>query len=239
MQLQTIPRRAAARSATKRRLLAALAGCALAAVVAGARAQSGGCEAATGVLACQNLGPFTASVLRVNVTHKDGVTAYQGVRTTVRFQNTSAQPLILAYKAGTGRVTDNNGLVYNWNRGSYDLTSVAGMGIVTRDSADPQFVLAPGESRDASFEGVLQYSSRRSVPGNVFNHDLTIVELNVVSGRQVRTVREHALSFANLSAGSGAASAIASGGTVAPGQAVAPAQLVDTAQKLIELFKKH
>lgn len=86
-----------------------------------------GCETVTGVLACQNLGPFLASATRVTLSRKDGPTAYVGVRTTVRFQNVSDRPLILAYRVGSQKVTDDKGLVYNWNRGSYELKSIAGI----------------------------------------------------------------------------------------------------------------
>ena len=208
-----------------------------------------GCETVTGVLACQNLGPFLASATRVTLSRKDGPTAYVGVRTTVRFQNVSDRPLILAYRVGSQKVTDDKGLVYIWNRGSYELKSIAGIGLVTRDSADPQFVLAPGEARDASFEGILQYSMRREVPGNAYNHDLTITQLEVVSGRQVRTVRDHAVSFANLVPGGSAAASTGPGGTFdtttaavlgTTPTAAAPAtgaQPADVAIKLIELMK--
>ena len=204
-----------------------------------------GCESVSGVQACQNLGPFLASAVRVGISRKDGPTAYVGVRTTVRFQNVSDRPLILAYRVGSQKVTDDTGLVYNWNRGSYELKAISGIGFVTRDGADPQFALRPGESREASFEGVLQYSMRRQVPGTVYAHDLTIVELEVASSRQVRMVRDHAVSFAGLRAGAagGASPAAAFGADVANGampsaDTAGGAQPADVAVKLIELFKQ-
>lgn len=209
-----------------------------------------GCESVSGVQACQNLGPFLASAVRVGISRKDGPTAYVGVRTTVRFQNVSDRPLILAYRVGSQKVTDDTGLVYNWNRGSYELKAISGIGFVTRDGADPQFALRPGESREASFEGVLQYSQRRQVPGTVYNHDLTIVELDVLNGQQVRARRDHAVSFAGLApghaamAGGGAAPIPAAAGavlgatpttTAAQGTGAQPA---DVAIKLIDLLKQ-
>jgi len=218
--------------------------------VAGPAAAAPGCETQPGVMACQNLGPFLASATRVTLSKSGSVTAYVGVRTTVRFTNISPRPLILAYRQGSQKVTDDQGLVYNWNRGSYELKSIAGIGIVGRDSADPQFVLNPGESREASFEGVLQYSQRRQVPGTVYNHDLTIVELDVLNGQQVRARRDHAVSFAGLApghaamAGGGAAPIPAATGavlgatpttTAAQGTGAQPA---DVAIKLIDLLKQ-
>jgi hypothetical protein len=153
--------------------------------------------ACAGASHCTDLGPFTASVVRVNVTRQDSVTAYQGVRTTVRFTNVSAAPLILGYRDHSSAVTDDQGLAYRWSAKSY------GIGVVGRDSADPQFQLAPGESREASFDGVLQYSLRRQVPGTVFSHDITIVQLGRAEGRRVRELRDHVVGFTGLTASSG------------------------------------
>ena len=219
------------------------------AVVAAPAAAAPGCETQPGVMACQNLGPFLASATRVTLSKSGSVTAYVGVRTTVRFTNVGPRPLILAYRQGSQKVTDDQGLVYNWNRGSYELKSIAGIGIVSRDSADPQFVLNPGESREASFEGVLQYSQRRQVPGTVYNHDLTIVELEVLNGQQVRARRDHAVSFAGIAPGhaamaGGGASPIPSAGAVmgatsTTATAQGPgAQPADGAIKLIDLLKQ-
>lgn len=154
-----------------------------------------------GVPHCQNLGPFTATVTQVNVTRQDSVTAYQGVKTTVRFTNIGRQALVLGYRDKTSAVTDDHGLAYRWS------SKATGIGLVSRGVADPQFQLAPGESRDASFEGVLQYSMRRQVAGTVFQHDFTIVQLAQVGPQQVRELRDHAVSFSQLRATSGFAGA--------------------------------
>jgi hypothetical protein len=150
---------------------------------------------------CRDLGPFTATVVKVNVTRQDKVTAYQGVRTTVRFTNVGDRPLILGYRDHSSSVTDDKGLAYRWSAKAY------GIGIVGRDSADPQFQLAPGQSREASFDGVVQYSMRRQVAGSVFSHDITIVQLGIVDGQRVREARDHVLSFTDLTASAGYAAA--------------------------------
>ena len=96
---------------------------------------------------------------------------------------------------------------------------------------------------------MLQYSQRRQVPGTVYNHDLTIVELEVLNGQQVRARRDHAVSFAGLAPGhaamaGGGASPIPAAGavmgatpttTAAQGTGAQPA---DVAVKLIELMKQ-
>ncbi|MEP7282599.1 MAG: hypothetical protein ABI696_11530, partial [Rubrivivax sp.] len=162
---------------------------------------------------CQNLGHFTATVIKVNVTRQDTVTAYQGVRSTVRLTNTGSVPLVLGYRDHSSVVSDNNGLAYRWS------SKATGIGVVSRGSADPQFRLAPGESRDATFEGVVQYSMRSQVAGNVFSHDITLVELNLVGDRQVREARDHGLNFSGLTASSGygAGAATARAPSAAPG----------------------
>ncbi len=172
-----------------------------------AHAAGGACQ---GVANCLDLGTFTATVVKVNVTRQDAVTAYQGVRTTVRLTNTGTQPLILGYRDRSSAVTDNNGLAYRWS------SKATGIGVVSRGSADTQFQLAPGQSREASFDGVVQYSMRRQVAGTVFTHDITLVELAPLGGSQVREVRDHALSFAGLTASAGygaGAAAVAPGAT--------------------------
>jgi hypothetical protein len=187
-------------------------------IVTAALAGAGGARAADpcdGATHCRNLGPFTASVVGVNVTRQDSVTAYQGVHTTVRFTNIGTRPLVLAYRDKTSAVSDNNGLTYRWS------SKATGIGVVARGVADPQFQLAPGESRDASFDGVVQYSLRRQVAGTVFQHDFTIVQLAMAGPQPIREVRDYAVSFAQLSAtsgagaGAGAAMALPSGGAPA------------------------
>lgn len=154
-------------------------------------------DACAGVPMCRDLGAFTATATAVNVTRQDTVTAYQGVRTTVRFTNVSDRALVLGYRDKSSAVSDDQGHAYRW------ASKAQGIGIVGRGVADPQFRLAPGESREAVFEGVLQYSLRREVAGRVFTHAFGIVQLAVPNGQQVREVREHAVSFDGLTASSG------------------------------------
>jgi len=180
-------------------------------------ASAAGC---TDAPACQATGPIVARVLRVNLTRSGNVTAYQTVRTTVRFTNVSAEPVILGYLRGSGRVSDDVGNNYAWS------SKASGIGEVGGGSADPQFQLAPGQSRDAAFESTLQYNVRYVRPGTVFSHDLTIAQLALVGPRQVRTLHEYALSFSGLTAGLAAGGA--SGGA---------ADLANAASQLVDLFK--
>ena len=221
------------RAATLLHSCAALAAATMLALLAAPRIAAAA-DPCAGVPNCRNLGPFTATVVEVNVTRQDRVTAYQGVRTTVRFTNIGNQPLILGYRDHSSSVSDNQGLAYRWSAKAY------GIGIVARGTADPQFQLAPGESREASFDGVLQYSMRRQVAGNVFSHDITIVQLGLIGGRQVRELRDHAIGFTGLTASSGFAAA-QHGAAPAP---AAPATMagaapdsVQTINKVVDVFK--
>jgi hypothetical protein len=212
---------------------------ALAALLAAAHLPAAASGACGGTPNCSDLGPFTATVVKVNVTRQDNVTAYQGVRTTVRFTNTGSEPLILGYRDRSSSVTDNNGLAYRWSSKAH------GIGTVSRNGADAQFRLAPGQSREAAFEGVLQYSMRRQVAGSVFTHDITLVELVPVGVNQLREARDHMLSFSGLTANTGfnAPTAGTLAGEVlntATGAGVAPAGATDalqTVNKLVDLFK--
>jgi hypothetical protein len=178
---------------------------------------------------CQAQGPFMATVVRVNVTDTGRVTADHLVRTTVRFKNLGDRPLILGYRVNTNLVTDNQGHAYTriTSTGG-DRGHVFGIGVVTNDAADPQFQLAPGESREASFEADLQYNVRYTQPGNVFSQDMTIAELSVIGPNQVRTVHDYALSFTNLTAGN----VFAGGPSGAPA-----AQTAEAIGKVVDLFK--
>jgi hypothetical protein len=199
-----------------------------AAPAAPAAAANTGCDGAEAG-SCQASGPLVARVLRVNVTRSGSVTAYQGVRTTLRIQNVGTQPLILGYRKDSAALSDNTGQAYRWS------SKAEGIGSVDANSADAQFRLAPGQSRDAAFESTLHYNVRHSQPGHVFSHDLILVELQVVGPGQVRSVQDHALSFSELRANSGY------GGAVAAGDSGGTAASVDDAAqaigKVVDLFK--
>ena len=181
-----------------------------------------GCSAAT---ACQVAGPLRAQVVRVQATNAGRATAYHTVRSTVRFTNLGAEPLILGYVKGSSAVSDENGQAYTWDSKAH------GIGVVERSVADPQFRLAPGQSREASIESTLQYDDRHGRPGRVYAHDFTIAQLDVVGPTQVRTLHEYAFGFAGLRAG----------GAVGTGAAEPPAgdaaEAVQAVGKLVELFK--
>jgi hypothetical protein len=156
---------------------------------------------------------------------------HHSIKMTMRFRNVSDQPLMLGYHAGSSQAVDNLGNQYVYGRpGTHD-TSVQGIGIVESNKADPQFQLAPGEARNATFQAI-RFNAVRMAIGTGFNYDVTIDQLSVLSGGQtIRTVRQNSLSFPNLSPNMPTAMALPDANTdVTPDQ---------VAQKVFDLFNKN
>ena len=171
---------------------------------------------------CYGAGTFVAEVTQL-------IAAIQGrhhvLRSTVRFRNMTAQPIILAYKTATSGVTDNIGNHYHWGRsGTHDMSS-AGIGRAEGGNVDPQFQLAPGQSREAKFT-LYRFEAWRAQLGTVFNQDLSVVLVEPLPSGQVRVGREFAVSFHDLSTG-------ASAPTVQAGVSAG----VSAAQRLIEAMR--
>ncbi len=144
---------------------------------------------------CYAAGPFVAEVTRV-VPSKAG--QWYIVRMMIKFTNVSPGRIILGYKAGSGLAVDDRGNRYPGDAGR--ASRVTDIGWVTTRSADPQFALAPGESRSASFESWLGIY-RGTQAGTVWSYDLTIDQLEILPSLQVRTAREYAVTFKDLKGG--------------------------------------
>jgi len=143
---------------------------------------------------CYDAGPFTAQVTQVT-TSQSG--SNHLVRLNIRFRNVGTQPLILAYTQRSGTMIDNHGNRYTIDWRYAD--RIKGIGLVSPGKADPQFVLNPGESRNAAFE-YSRYVGKTAI-GNVFTPDLAVEELQVLSSQQVRSIREYSINYPNLTAG--------------------------------------
>jgi hypothetical protein len=126
----------------------------------------------------------------------------------IRFRNKTNQPLVLAYVAGSGQLSDNFSNSY---RPSSPPQDVKGMGILSGGKADPQFVLRPGESRAASFIHSRPLPRAGNQPmGQSYTFVLEIAELEVLyNGQQIRTQRENSLTLTGITAGGGALSGAA------------------------------
>lgn len=142
--------------------------------------------------ACHAAGPFAAEVAQLSTSQERGS---HFVQLRVRFRNLGNQPLILGYQQSSGTLLDNYGQKYtvDW-RYTQD---VGGIGQVTRSSADPQFVLSPGESRMATFN--FRRAVGKTSIGTVFSPDLVIEQLEILPSQQVRSTREYAVGFTGLS----------------------------------------
>jgi hypothetical protein len=137
----------------------------------------------------------------------DGFIGNHVLQVNLRFRNLTNQPLILAYVAGSGVITDiNNGKRYDEQRQGFT-NAAKGIGTVDRDKADPQFVLSSGASSNASFVLARRHAANdpRDPIGTAFNFDLSIAQLEVLPGQQIHTVREYAVTFPNLTATGGRA----------------------------------
>ncbi|MEO8334754.1 MAG: hypothetical protein ABI664_07270 [bacterium] len=154
-----------------------------------------------GKVRCYGAGPFVAEVSQFT-TSIEGNRRYHVLRTNVKVRNVSSQPIILAYKATSDGATDNLGNRYYWGTaGTYDM-SVSGIGKVEGRKVDPQFQLAPGESRTATFTLLSKDAANREL-GTSWTQELTLVQLDMLPSNQVRVGREYAVSFKDLGPNAG------------------------------------
>lgn len=150
---------------------------------------------------CYSAGPFIAEIAQVVAAQPKANNHH--VRVSIRFRNVSNQPIVLAYQRNSGKMLDNYGQHYIVD--SRDNANVSGIGQTTGQKADPQFVLSPGEARSATFN-YSRYVGKTAV-GTVFSPELVIEQLEILPSQQIRSMREYAVSFANLVNGSGSANA--------------------------------
>jgi PAS domain-containing protein len=112
-----------------------------------------------------------------------------------------------------------------------------GIGKVQARSADPQFVLRPGESRQATLGQVrvMRGTPTATVIGSSYTFDVSIAELEVIyNGQQVRTVREHTLTFPGFALTGGAgATAAGAGSATAPQSGAEAAENIKKAGEAI------
>jgi hypothetical protein len=195
-------------------------------------------DACVGKTRCFDAGPFVAEILTATATRENYARPWHTVAMNIRFRNKTSEPIILAYVVPTGVLIDDLGNRYVPAGAPND---AKGIGKVQANKADPQFVLRPGESRQATLgqSRVMRGTQTAGVIGSSYTFDVSIAQLEVIyNGQQVRTVREHTLTFPNfaLTAGAGAAAAGA-GNTAAPATAGAPPPTIDDVKKAGEALK--
>jgi hypothetical protein len=146
---------------------------------------------------CVSAGPFAAEITGLIPSFaSNGLTHV--LKAKVRFRNRTREPIIVGFVARSAVMVDNYGGRYTIDPSLLG-EGVAGIGIVQRTTADPQFVLEPDESGEAAFT----LSRRRNYDktdalGTAFTFDLTIAHLEVLESQQVRTSREYSVGFTGL-----------------------------------------
>jgi hypothetical protein len=156
--------------------------------IASAQSQAGACG---GQPLCVETSDFTATVTSFRTSL---VGSSRILNVSVRFQNRTAQPLVLGYVANSGITTDERGnryIVYGGN-------GFRGIGLVYGNTFDPRFTLRPASSGDAQFEMHLQATPQNA--GQTFTVDLTIDEINT-AGNQPTLGGEFPLHFEGLANG--------------------------------------
>lgn len=156
---------------------------------------------------CAEVNPFAATMIDFRVT---AIGRDRLLTATVRFQNKNSQPLILGFVADGGVALDDQGNRYVIAAES----AVRGIGLITRNTLDPKFVLQPGEAGDGRFELIWRPATGREVFGTSFTLDLTLREIRPLAGNQYQLGREHAIRFTGL--GGAAPAAPSAPATTAP-----------------------
>lgn len=183
-----------------------------------------------GATHCFDAGTFVAEVVNVTASAMVKGARHHSINYAVRFRNVSDKPIVLAYRTTSSSGRDEFGNGFAWGRpGTHD-TSAKGIGYVDGRSADPQFALAPGQSRQASFD-LIRFNAVPPI-GSSFGWDVVIDELELMPGQQIRSVRQNSISLSNLTPGPHASVA---GGSAAAGDL---GQAVDAVSKLRDVFRK-
>lgn len=123
---------------------------------------------------CVENSEFTATVTSFRTS---AVGTSRIINVSVRFQNRTAQPLVLGYVASSGMTTDERGNRYI----VYGPNGFRGIGLVYGNTFDPRLTLRPAGSGDAQFEMHLQATPQNA--GLTFTVDLTIDEINTNGGQ--------------------------------------------------------
>jgi hypothetical protein len=189
-------------------------GLCVALLATGPLAAEEGCEAGQ---PCVELRDFRASLVdvRSSTERKEQI-----VTATLRFENTTDRRLVLGYVAGTGVATDDRGNRYTVRAPG----GVRGIGEIAGADLDAKFVLEPGESADARFE--LGWTpGKKDKPGQRYDFDFTIREIESGPDQSLRLGREYALLLARAAeaAPTGAAEAAPTGAAEAASTAAAEA----------------
>jgi hypothetical protein len=143
---------------------------------------------------CYESNDFAATITGFRIT----TDAYkrQILDLSVRFQNKTAQQLVLGYVNGSGNASDDRGnRLVPWGP-----NASRGLGLVYGANFDPKFVVRPAGFGDAQFEFFPQGSPQ--VVGFTYTLDLSIAQINTFEGNQHTLGEEFPLHFQGLRNGS-------------------------------------
>jgi len=140
-----------------------------------------------------NAGPFTAEITRSKFGRSG---RWNTVEMTMRIKNTSDKDIILAYEAGSSFAVDDQGNRYGYGVAGSSDKGTSGIGLASDGKADPQFVLAPGESKDARFT-VIRGDSK-DVLGTELVYYVALEELEILPSKQIREIRQFSLTFPHI-----------------------------------------
>jgi hypothetical protein len=181
-------------------------------------------DACAGTARCCGAGPFVVTVGQTVESRSGG---YQTFKMNLKVRNLTTQPMSLGFQSGSATAIGNNGDRYRWRT-----DNVKGIGFVTSSEADPQFTLGPGQERTFTL-GYYKGIYKGTLFDTSWSADFVLQQLEVLPSRQVRSVREYAISFSDVTAGSSGGAGSASGST-GGSEGVA-----ETAGKFVDgLFKK-
>lgn len=140
-------------------------------------------------------GPFTASIVRSRMS-RAGNRRWMIQEMTVRLTNTSAKPLTLAYESGSSYGIDDQGNRFGYGvAGTHD-TSFSGIGLATSSTIDPQFTLAPGETKEVHLS--VRRAPGREDAGTRMTYYVNLLGVETLPSGQLRVTRQYSLAFPGL-----------------------------------------
>lgn len=114
---------------------------------------------------------------------------------TVQLENKSDKPLVLAVEHDSITGIDDEGNYYGGVKGPGGYANATGIGEATKDQADPQFVLAPGEVKEFH---ITIGRSRAKTYGSEFVLNFALDELEILPSKQIREVRQYSVTFPKI-----------------------------------------
>lgn len=143
---------------------------------------------------CYETNNFAATITSFRIT--TDAAKRQILDLSVRFQNKTAQQLVLGYVNGSGNASDDRGnRLVPWGP-----NASRGLGLVYGATFDPKFAVRPAGFGDAQFEFFPQ--GYPQVVGFTYTLDLSVAEINTFEGNQHTLGEEFPLHFQGLRNGS-------------------------------------